>query len=364
MTAWIALSSAARSNWCTWPRGCTRACAAQTSRPWPVVSTRRTAPRRGLEREKPTAHLHQRGAFSAANPSRAGGGAREAAVSEPHARGDLWARHTERVPEALGLGHLDFYCYGLLKFFTDQLARPGSRGKVAYTLAQLMQETAWPHSRQWLRKKLRKLKQQGWLCFEVEERQQGPWVFWLPANSLPTACKQPANSKPAKQEQPPEGANPQSAEGSGAPSLPSPRVRAREEGERERDKSKTGQPPQETSGSSPLLGESYQQFYEQAIARGANPGNEEQPTAPEGANGSDPRLAEPEGEPQTLGELIRTQPEALAEYGTLGQPGVGDPLCRYPAHRHEGKDWLNGGGRWLCGVCCPPADPARLEAQR
>ena len=34
------------------------------------------------------------------------------------------------------------------------------------------------------------------------------------------------------------------------------------------------------------------------------------------------------------------------------------PLCRYPAHRESGFDWITPDARSVCGVCHPPADHA------
>ncbi len=66
--------------------------------------------------------------------------------------------------------------------------------------------------------------------------------------------------------------------------------------------------------------------------------------------------AEPngEGEQAVLAELDR--------FGAAGVVEEAAPLCPYPAHR--GNDWRGDGGRLVCGVCHPPAEPSRLQGVR
>jgi hypothetical protein len=100
----------------------------------------------------------------------------------------------------------------------------------------------------------------------------------------------------------------------------------------------------------------------------ANAGNEEQPTSPGGPsrNGTRRRAHEDELD-ALLGPRQAGEVGMLADLEGLAAAGLGEwveehPPCRYPAHR--GTDWRNDGGHLVCGVCHPPADRSRLEAQR
>jgi hypothetical protein len=101
------------------------------------------------------------------------------------AENDSFSRHPERTVRALELHELDFYAYGLLKFFVDKIALPGRNGEILYTLDQLAQALRWPLSHEWLRRRLHDLRDQGWIEFDdLKAGQRRPWVFRLARTAI------------------------------------------------------------------------------------------------------------------------------------------------------------------------------------
>jgi hypothetical protein len=58
------------------------------------------------------------------------------------------------------------------------------------------------------------------------------------------------------------------------------------------------------------------------------------------------------GDASNLGSATERQLELASGIGGDASD-AGDAPCRYPAHRAEGRDWINDAGRIICGVCRP-----------
>jgi hypothetical protein len=98
----------------------------------------------------------------------------------PRAKRDLWSRHSERIARALELRGLDFLSYGVLSFLIDKIELPGRSGEVLYTLEELGRALSWPLESEALRRRLRGLRDAGWIEFEDPRRApKAPWIFRL-----------------------------------------------------------------------------------------------------------------------------------------------------------------------------------------
>jgi hypothetical protein len=313
----------------------------------------------------------------------------------PHAKGDLFARHTERVPWALDLGELDFYSYGLVKFFTDQLHRPGSRGEVAYTLEELHKRLRWPlKGTEMLRRRLHEVgpEGQGWIDFdEVKQGQRGPWIFRLARAAIDGEEARPPRRPPrdfhfdspseleVTSEHPlgveaPTPHPERDVEVPGPPSTP-----ALEKRREKRDSESSFAYAQEDSARGSENARHprapFEETLEQAFARliaaeqgqasGLEPGDEEKGAALEGRSRDGTR---PPRVVRSLynGELLWSGEPAAGEAGVLADAdafvaaGLGKwreqaSLCASHAHRAEGRDWRNDSGRLICGICHPRA---------
>lgn len=90
---------------------------------------------------------------------------------------DLYARHPLRIIRALKTGDLDPHGYLILKFVVDEIEAPGRGGEAIYTLEEFARLIGWPHTLEWLRKKLHALRNAGWIDFE--EPRPGPQASWI-----------------------------------------------------------------------------------------------------------------------------------------------------------------------------------------
>jgi hypothetical protein len=122
--------------------------------------------------------------------------ARGAAVNElPRSEKDLFSRHTDRIIDALETHELDFHGYAVLSFLVDAIARPGRKGKIAYTLDGLIGVLQWPYSAEYLRRTLRQLAERRWI--EIDDVRRGPrapWIFRLARGAIDSDIAEPEMS--------------------------------------------------------------------------------------------------------------------------------------------------------------------------
>jgi hypothetical protein len=93
---------------------------------------------------------------------------------------ESFARHSLRIFRALKTGELDPLGYLILKLLVDEIEAPGSGGDAIHKLKELEELLDWPHSSEWLRKKLHTLQDGGWIDFdEPRAVREAAWIFRL-----------------------------------------------------------------------------------------------------------------------------------------------------------------------------------------
>jgi hypothetical protein len=113
----------------------------------------------------------------------------------PRSERDLFSRHTDRIIDALEIHELDFHSYAVLSFLVDAIARPGRKGKLAYTLDGLIEALQWPYSAQHLRRTLKQLAERRWI--EIDDVRRGPrapWIFRLARAAIDSDIAEPETS--------------------------------------------------------------------------------------------------------------------------------------------------------------------------
>ena len=72
---------------------------------------------------------------------------------------------------------MSFAGLGVVTFLIGECFR--GQGRAIYGIGALREAMGFPQSRETLRKELRQLKSDGWIDFDVRERQRKPYVFEL-----------------------------------------------------------------------------------------------------------------------------------------------------------------------------------------
>jgi hypothetical protein len=110
----------------------------------------------------------------------------------PRAEKDLYSRHPLRIVRALKTGELDPHGYLAIKFLVDEIEAPGRSRETIVTLEELARLIGWPHSLEWLRKKLHGLRDAGWIDFDEPRRaRNAAWTFRLKGAAIDGEIHEP-----------------------------------------------------------------------------------------------------------------------------------------------------------------------------
>jgi hypothetical protein len=88
-----------------------------------------------------------------------------------------WEKLPRSVSEALTACEIDFAEHGLLTFLVGAIN--WQTGVYRGTLARLAEEVGWEHSQDWLRRKLLRLREDGWIEYESKAGQRSAYVIRL-----------------------------------------------------------------------------------------------------------------------------------------------------------------------------------------
>lgn len=285
---------------------------------------------------------------------------------------DRFARVPQRFYDALASGEVSHRQFVLGCYLAGQVDYV--TGKAALTLKALADGLDWPWSDETLRKDLLGMRPQ-WIEYEVRQGQRSRYVFRLTGLQVgghlqrqrgapvEVTSNQPDEALPANPPPQPKTAADKPPTAKGHNNRPEQtRGEKQNLGSEEELDHGVGETTATDPGVTARLLEKLDGLSSKTGAfkakTGATPGGDSNGSgAPrvavtsEGFNWTDEAS---EGEQATVDDL-----QALVAAGVLTEGESEPPVCRYPAHRGEGRDWRNDAGRLMCGVCHPRAKGRR-----